>query len=337
MIPRVQTQKLERSCQTPSEPSTPILNLSPQTCFFRQRQVVPSFQLGYEAFYTGNLIEQLDEVEFCGGVNQIIVILPNSIANKEETEHAIVQQFADGRKVLPDKFIAEEKYLFKLCSADGTLHAVMKKNMNMRYCLEWTVNGGSKMIWLRTRDTTNMNNATQGSPISAASFATARSFQEIFERTANDLNMSASSNSALTSTQEEDNHKNSICQEQKTEEELFKFIKKQCSASSSLMRKVLSWGNNEMLSPEQTKEDLWNLSVGRVWVTASLYPDNEAVETEIDALDDIKGAYQIINTDSEIYYQSESQKGDPEKLYRVRKTPQGLWRFDVCNLKSKSG
>lgn len=282
---------------------------------------MPSFQLGYEAFYTGNLIEQLKgsyEVELCGGVNQIIVILPTSIAIKDETEHAIVEQYADGCKVLPDKFIVEEKYQFKLCSADGTEHAVMKKIINMRYFLEWSVNGGYKMIWLRTRDTTNMINASQGFLISAASFATAKSFQDIFERTANDLNMSASSNSALTSTQEEDIH-GPICQEQKTGDELLKFIKKQCRASSSLMRKVLSWGNNEILSPEQTKEDLWNLSVGPVWVTASLFPDYEEVDTEIGLLDDLKGAYQKRNKNSEVYYQSASQKGDLEKLYRVRK------------------
>jgi len=125
----------------------------------------------------------------------------------------------------------------------------------------------------------------------------------------------------------------------KSEHEIFNEIKKFCSESPTLLKKVLKWGNIQVSVAELTKEDLEKLARGRVWVTANL--DHPATETEEDvkwqdALDDLKGAYQETPADSNIFIQPAPQQSEPGKQHRLKKVEGGLWVIDECKMKSGS-
>jgi len=125
----------------------------------------------------------------------------------------------------------------------------------------------------------------------------------------------------------------------KSEQEIFYEIKKFCSESPTLLKKVLKWGNIQTSVAELTKEDLEKLSRGRVWVTASLEQPSTETEEDVkwqDALDDLKGAYQVTATDSNTFIQPAPQQSEPGKQHRLKKVEGGLWVIDECKMKSGS-
>jgi len=163
----------------------------------------------------------------------------------------------------------------------------MKKNMNIMHCLEWIVNDGTKMIWRRSRDISNMVKpksfvrtiSPYSSISSGASHGMEESTHQIFETPASSIKMNANSISVCTSFVDTVPHENKIGEVYNSEVELFEIIKKQCSASPSLMRKVISWVNIKLSTRKQTKEDLCKLSAGRVWVSTSFHLEAQEVET----------------------------------------------------------
>lgn len=73
----------------------------------------------------------------------------------------VVHRLRDDGETLPDQFLYEEDKQFILCSTDGCLKASILKGSNVKDCVTWvTKEGGNKVIWERSNESSPMSSAT---------------------------------------------------------------------------------------------------------------------------------------------------------------------------------
>jgi len=114
-----------------------------------------------------------------------------------------------------------------------------------------------------------------------------------------------------------------------SEDKLFAQIKTECLRCPSLLKRLISWASSNSSRQPITREFNRDVSVGRLWVTAksgtdcSGLPAQELEENLQDALDDIKGAYQEVETG--IWKQPIPQVGEPGLQHRLLRDCQGFW------------
>jgi len=98
--------------------------------------------------------------------------------------------------------------------------------------------------------------------------------------------------------------------------------KKLCSENLSVKNCIMKWNDKEMRM-EQTEEDYQKLSHGRVWVTARLDAKTKDSARRA-AVNELKGAYQETEKESEIYVQPATLQKNI-KRHRLRRNSMNLW------------
>jgi len=303
-----------------------LRNSDPYCCYFLEQ-----LQGSYEV--EGAEKEEL-QVELSSTANQQYLIVRTSLK----------KQYAS------DQYIYEEDSRFTLCSADGTVMAVMLKGMSMKQYVTWFANDGSRIVWRRsgkvafslvekTPNTSRRNSivsncsgfSSVGTSVGSVDMSTdgykhiRPELQQVGRHSTEKLaNFSPSPADGSTSLPSEP-----VSQETEnlSEDYLLNIFQSHFSQYPSLLQRVLHWGISRIPNCRVGEAEVCKFGKGRVWVSASLMrSDKQDSKNWSEVLNELKGAYQEATT--AVYLQTPPQENEPGVQHRLRRNSLGLWMIE---------
>jgi len=343
-------------CDFPYGQRSPAVDFSHmQMRYFANQTVVQKPAFDNDTFYCCKYIEQLQgdyEIETPEGCVEVSVVLPK--VDEHEEQYAKVNLVSSDGNVLAEQFIYHELSWFKLCSANRKVEGVLMEGSSMKQTVEWwNADDECWIVWRRKGNVTfnlvqvdqnsRRNSISSGCTVStsapmAHSIDTSTVCSDenpmrirtdllqprkpvFLNRTSNGTDsptscLQSKSNNifAATSSVTSDRH----------HEEMFEFIKAQCSKNPILFKKVVDWVDNNPARTIPQNETKYP-SEGRFWITAYPHDSNEG-EVTVDTLDDIKGAYQ--ETSAGVYTQPDPKECGSLVQHRLFKDEHGFWMLE---------
>jgi len=350
-----------------SHSSTPLSH-SPQLQGWNvnHQPVIPSLTLNDDMVYSCNFLGQLQgnyEIETPAGQDQVSVIVPTLSEN--EVQYAIVRIVCSDGEALPDQFIYQEPDRFTLCSVNGNVDAELRRGCNMKHTVKWeNTHNGSQIVWRRKGEVTfnlvSVDSLASSRRNSISSVATASTVlsscvnsplmgpnrmpmqirPELLQHNAASFQcrptlMSTPSGGSCVSNESFQpsfsNHQeySADCEMDNQEQAMFELIKAHCVGNSSLLKRMVHWAMRNKSMRRVSSEDINNLSVGRLWITAHPIDFVEGAEIEEclqESLDNIKGAYMEVRPG--VYKQPEPQVNEPGVQHRLIKGSGGCWMIE---------
>jgi len=310
--------------------------------------------------YSCKVIAQLQggyEIETSNGIVQISVILPE--VGEHQEQYAKVQLVSTHGNALAEKFIYNEPFCFKLCSANNEVEGILRKGSNMKHSVEWwNAENQTYTVWRRKGNVTfNLvqveTNSRRNSlssvctvstcqiipyPIDATTIESDESTMGIRsellqQRWPVSLNHSSGGHfSQAVNLQSNPNNtfvRESVPKSDEPRDEIFELIKSQCLKNKLLFEKVVAWGIANDPERQNSRCLAKYLSEGRFWVVAHS-KDMGQKEGSDDILDDIKGAYQ--QTSTGVYMQPDPKECGSGVQHRLSKDQQGYWMLERQDL-----
>jgi len=251
------------------------------------------------------------------------------------------------KQCVSNLYIYEEVMRFTLCSADGSVIAVMPKGVSMKQCVTWYANDGTPIVWRRsgkvafslvenTPKTSRRNSivsnfsgySSLGTTVGSVEMSTdvhRRILPELYqpgrhvtEQMANSPPPFGDINACLpleSLSQESGNP---------SEDDLLKTFQSHLRKDPSLLQRFLQWGISRIPNCRVGEAEVRKFGKGRVWVSASL--DQQDSKNWCDVLDEVKGAYQEATPG--VYLQTPPQENEPGLQHRLKRSRQGLWTIE---------
>jgi len=291
--------------------------------------------------YCCYFLEQLQgSYEVDGAEKQVLQVELSFRANQQ----FLIVQASPNKRCVSDLYIYAEDTRFTLCSADGTVIAVMLKGMSMKECVTWYANDGTRIVWRRagkvsfslvekTPNTSRRNSIVSvcsgGSSLgtSGGSMMSADLERHIRPElkqlgglsTETKLNSSPSADSSVPSEPHEIEHT--------SEEDLLNIFQSHFRKHPSLLQRVLNWGISRIPNCRVGDAEVIKFGKGRVWVSASLMQsDKQDSRSWSEVLDELKGAYEEASPG--VYLQTPPQENEPGVQHRLKRNSLGLWTIE---------